>query len=381
MSKLEQIGPNASSWPMGLRIFQSDKTATFVVQHWPSHGQGWHDMKAHLSPWFLCVVVAATGCRPEPLEVFGMEDIRPLPSHFPNFQDAEDNPLNEAKWELGRHLFFDTRLSADGQLSCASCHQPELAFADDVALSVGSEGAIGFRNAPGLFNLAWQPRFHREGGIPSLEAQVLAPIQDPLEFNQDPVALVDVLATDLRYQSWAQEGFGRPFDGYVMTRALAAFERTLVSGNSPWDRWLQGDPTAMTASALRGMELFDDSGCGGCHPDLWATDFATHNNGLYEQYINDRGAFRLTFDSTDIGAFKTPSLRNLAFTAPYMFDGSLSTLTEVINHYASGGSGHPNQDVRIAPLKLSSQERADLEAFLMAMSDTSFVQWATSLRP
>lgn len=338
-------------------------------------------MNAQLVPWFLCILLATAGCKQESPNGYGLKDIRPLPTHFPDFQDAEDNPLNKAKWELGRHLFFDTRLSADGQLSCASCHQPEHAFSDEVSLSLGSDGSVGFRNAPGLFNLAWQPRFHREGGIPSLEAQVLAPIQDPLEFNQDPMTVVDALSVDLRYQSWAEEAFGRPFDSYVLTRALAAFERTLVSGNAPLDRWLQGDSTAMTASALRGMDLFESSGCSGCHVGLFSTDFAIHNNGLYEHYIDDPGAFRLTFDSTDIGAFKTPSLRNLAFTAPYMFDGSLNTLTEVIDHYVTGGKGHPNQDVRIAPLNLSSEDRADLENFLMSMSDTSFVRWASSLRP
>lgn len=337
-------------------------------------------MKAHLAPWFLCVVVATTSCRPEPLEVFGLEDIHPLPTHFPDFQDSEDNPLNEAKWELGRHLFFDTRLSADGQVSCASCHAPELAFADSLPTSFGSDFVSGVRNAPALMNLSWQPRFHREGGIPSLEAQVLAPVQDPLEFNRDVVEAVEQLAADEQYQAWAEEGFGRPFDAFVMTRALAAFERTLISGSSRYDLWLQGNSDALTPAELRGMELFTDLECAGCHSDVWLTDFETHNNGLYSEFL-DPGAFRLTFDSADVGAFKTPTLRNVAMTGPYMFDGSLVSLEEVVDHYVAGGAQHPNQDPRIRPRDISAQDREDLVAFLNALSDEAFVTWAAGLRP
>lgn len=309
-----------------------------------------------------------------------MADIRDIPVHFPAYEEPEDNPLNEAKWQLGRLLFFDPRFSHDGNISCASCHQPELAFSDSAAVSRGSEGAMGFRNTPPLLNPSWQPRFHREGGITSLEAQVLAPVVEPHEFNRDPVELVEELAADAQYHMLAQEGFGRPFDAYVMTRSLAAFERSLITGGSPWDRWLQGDNDALSPSALRGMTLLDDLECTGCHEGVWATDFETHNNGLYLEYT-DPGAYRLTFDSSDLGAFKTPSLRNLAFTAPYMFDGSLSTLDEVIDHYASGGTGHPNQDPRIRPRSLSSDERDDLKSFLLAMSDSAFIDWASALRP
>ena len=309
-----------------------------------------------------------------------MADIRDIPVHFPAYEEPEDNPLNEAKWQLGRLLFFDPRFSHDGNISCASCHQPELAFSDSAAVSRGSEGAMGFRNTPPLLNPSWQPRFHREGGITSLEAQVLAPVVEPHEFNRDPVELVEELAADAQYHMLAQEGFGRPFDAYVMTRSLAAFERSLITGGSPWDRWLQGDNNALSPSALRGMTLLDDLECTGCHEGVWATDFETHNNGLYLEYT-DPGAYRLTFDSSDLGAFKTPSLRNLAFTAPYMFDGSLPTLDEVIDHYASGGTGHPNQDPRIRPRSLSSDERDDLKSFLLAMSDSAFIDWASALRP
>ena len=229
-------------------------------------------------------------------------------------------------------------------------------------------------------NMAWQPAFHREGGIPSLEAQVLAPIQEPTEFNRDVAELVDALALDPQYQQWSEEGFGRPFDAFVLTRAIAAFERTLVSGTSPYDAWLQGDVDALNEAEMRGLELFETLDCAGCHSGVFLTDFDTHNTGLYEDY-DDPGAFRLTFDSTDIGAFKTPSLRNVAETAPYMFDGSFSSLEDVIEHYVSGGVGHVNQDARVQPRDLSAEDKADLIAFLRSLSDPSYVAWASQLEP
>lgn len=339
-------------------------------------------MNAHhqiLACTYVCFAVLLLGCDREP-SILTQEDVRMVPSHFPAMPDAEDNPINEAKWELGRHLFFDTRLSEDGTVSCATCHIPSHAFAQPQAVSEGSGGVAGVRNAPALMNMAWQPTFHREGGIPSLEAQVLAPIQEPTEFNRDIVELVESLALDPQYQQWSEEGFDRSFDAFVMTRSIAAFERTLVSGTSKYDAWLQGDFTALNEAELRGLELFEALDCVGCHSGVFLTDFETHNTGLYSDY-DDPGAFRLTFDSTDIGAFKTPSLRNVAETGPYMFDGSLLTLDEVIDHYASGGASHVNQDPRVQSRDLSAKDKADLIAFLETLSDPSFVAWAEQLEP
>ena len=331
--------------------------------------------------WWMAVAALAGGCRvPDPTPAMPLSDVTTVPPHFPEAVFPDEPPLTRAGWELGRHLFFDTRLSVDGSIRCASCHAPALSFSDSVAFSRGADNAVGFRNAPVLVNLAWQPRFHREAGIPSLEAQVLAPLQDPLEFNHDIQSVEEVLQTDATYQAWSEEGFGRPLDAYVVTRALAMFERTLISGNAPYDRWLQGDATAMSEAALRGLALFEERQCIGCHSGLWFTDFEPHNNGLHETYV-DPGTYRLTFDSADIGAFKTPTLRNLAWTAPYMVDGSLATLSDVVAHYNAGGAGHPNQDPRVAPLGLSDLEKADLEAFLLALSDSSYVAWAQTLVP
>ena len=331
----------------------------------------------HTLTWGTVLVLM--GCEPE-LPAFTVADVREVPAHFPAYVEPADNPLNEAKWELGRHLFFDERFSADGMLSCASCHNPSLAMADSLAVTPGSSGALGVRNAPALVNLAWQPRFHREGGVSSLEAQVLAPVQEPTEFHRDLVELVDQLGQDLQYQEWAQEGFDRPFDAYVMTRALAAFQRTLISGSAPYDRWLQGQAEALSPAALRGRDRFEEFECASCHQGVMLSDFATHNTGLYASYV-DQGAYRLTFDSTDLGAFKTPSLRNVGLTAPYMFDGSLATLEDVVDHYDAGGTLHPNQDPRVRPRNLSASEKDALVAFLRAVTDDDYVSWAQGLQP
>lgn len=320
------------------------------------------------------------GCRPDPTPPFTLNDVRPAPPHFPDLDWPEDNPLNEAKWELGRHLFFDTRLSAQGDVSCATCHNPASAMADDQPVTPGTGGLAGNRNASALVNLGWQPRFHMEGGVPSLETQALAPFQEPHELGRDLLEVVAELALDARYAQWSKEGFGQPFDAFVFTRSLAAFQRTLISGSAPYDRWLQGDDFAMSETALRGMELFDNLACSSCHSEVWLTDFQPHNIGLTGTYA-DPGTYRLTFDSLDIGAFKTPSLRNIAQTAPYMHDGSLATLDDVIDHYASGGAGHPNQDARVAPFELDAGQRADLLAFMQALTDSSFMQWTEQLRP
>lgn len=309
-----------------------------------------------------------------------LADVVPIPAHFPSVSFPPENPWSEASWELGRHLFFDTRLSEDGQVSCATCHQPERAFSDTSSVSLGVFGREGFRNTPTLVNLAWQPRFHREGGISSLESQVLAPIQEPHEFNHDINLIAAQLSKDPDYKAWSEQAFQRDLDAFAITRALAAFERSFISGNSPYDQWVLGNEHALSDAELRGMTLFEDHGCSGCHQDLWFTDFETHNNGLYSSY-DDVGAYRLTFDSADVGAFKTPSLRNLTFTAPYMFDGSLSTLAEVIDHYNQGGSGHPNQDPRIQPLGLTPSEQNELILFLKALSDPSYIEWAQALDP
>lgn len=287
------------------------------------------------------------------------------PDHFPEMEYPEDNPFSIKKFELGKALFYDTRLSRDNSISCGSCHQPAFGFGDQVPLSVGVENREGFRNAPSLINIGYHPYFLREGGVASLEAQILVPIQEHVEFDFNILLIEELLAQDSSYQRMSQEAYNRPFDYYVLTRAIATFERALVGGNSLYDFYEQGMEIAMTEQAVQGMNLFfsEQTKCSNCHGGFNFTNYALENNGLYESYA-DEGLHRLTLNEEDRGKFKVPSLRNLGLTAPYMHDGSLTSLEEVIEHYNQGGKDHPNKNAFIQPLGLTETEKAALIEFL-----------------
>lgn len=285
----------------------------------------------------------------------------------------DDNALTEARIALGRLLFHETALSADGSVSCASCHKAELAYADNRPLSPGVHGRTDLRNAPSLLNVVYQKALFSEGGVPSLEAQVLAPFGNP---NEMAFTLKDA-SEELRkisgYASLSRDAYGVELNGYVIARALSAFQRSLVSTGSPYDTFLLGDSTAISASAQRGKALFysEALACGSCHSGFLFTDQGFHNIGLYTAYA-DEGRARLTLDAGDLGKFKTPSLRNVAITAPYMHDGSLAHLDDVLAHFNRGGVGHANQDGRIKSLDLDSLELTDLKAFLESLTDTIY---------
>ena len=177
-----------------------------------------------------------------------------------------------------------------------------------------------------------------------------------------------------------QDAFGVEPSPYTITRALSAFERTLISGTSAYDRWLEGDASALSQAALHGHDVFESIGCGQCHSGPQFSDFELRNNGLFVVYP-DSGLYRLTLNPDDIGKFKTASLRNLSYSAPYMFDGSVATLDDVINQYAQGGSNHFNQAAAIQPFEITAAERMDLKAFLGALDDPQFVAWGETLAP
>ena len=299
-----------------------------------------------------------------------------IPVGFPEPNIPEDNQLTESRILLGKMLFHDKALSVDSSISCASCHLQSHAFADSVAISPGVNGALGARNSPSLANLAWQENLFMEGGVPNLELQVLSPLADPHEmaFNSGPAA--ERLAENPVYADLSRKAYDREFDIYVITHAIASFERTLISANSSFDRYhFHGEENAMTESQKRGYSLFysDSIGCGNCHSGPLLTDQDFHNIGLYEEY-EDEGRARLTLKESDRGKFKTPSLRNVALTAPYMHDGSVGSLEEVIEHFNSGGVGHANQSGQIRPLHLNAQQKADLIAFLNSLTDKHFIE-------
>lgn len=298
-----------------------------------------------------------------------------IPKGFPEVIAPEGNEFTKARWDLGKRLFFDTALSLDSAISCASCHQPALAFSDEVAFSLGVEEQIGTRNSPSLANVAYHPYFTREGGVPTLEMQVLIPIQEHNEFGFNIVLIADRLKNDSTYIKMAQEAYDREVDAFVITRAIACFERSLLSGYSPYDQNQNNDkPSALSETAISGMNLFfsEQTNCAKCHSDFNFTNYAFENNGLYEEYPDD-GRFRLTGEESDRALFKVPSLRNIALTAPYMHDGSLNTLEEVIEHYQSGGKHHPHKSNLIKPLSLSETQKEELIEFLKSLTDETFI--------
>lgn len=296
-----------------------------------------------------------------------------LPSHFPPIEFPEDNALTERRIELGRKLFYDTRLSSDGTVSCGTCHLPSLAFTDGLPVSEGVEGRLGFRNAPSLGNVAYQERLFVEGGVPTLEIQVLAPIGDENEFDHDVAIIEADFLADEELNALSLVAYDREIDLYVITRAISAFERTLITSNSKYDKVIQGLET-FTTEEETGMNLFfsEELSCGTCHSGHNFTDGDYHNIGLYAEY-EDNGRFRLTNDSTDIGKFKTPSLRNVELTAPYMHNGTFQTLDDVLEHFSAGGSNHYNQSELVLPLNLTVEEKNALKSFLNTLTDEEFI--------
>ncbi len=322
-----------------------------------------------------CLFLFFVACQPEEPVTPATEYLLSVPEGFPQPEIPADNLLTHARVALGRQLFYDPVLSKDSTRSCASCHHPTLAFSDRTPVSAGIENRPGTRNTPSLANVAYQQKLLREGGVPTLEMQVLVPIQEHNEFDFNILEVADRLQRIPAYVDLAQNAYDRVPDPFVITRALAAFERTLLSGNSPYDQWFfQGKQTAMPAAAKRGYALFQSErlACAKCHEGFLFTNQAFANNGLYEVYP-DSGRIRLTGMETDRALFKVASLRNIAITAPYMHDGSLTTLDAVLDHYQSGGKAHPNKSPLLQPFTLTAQERADLLAFLASLTDMNFI--------
>jgi cytochrome c peroxidase len=328
--------------------------------------------------WFVVVsifVLLFLACRNQSEFQDNPASIR-VPARFPPINFPQGNEPTELRIALGRVLFYDTRLSSNDKVHCGSCHVLSVAFTDSRSTSPGISGIPGRRNAPTLANVAWMPRFMMEGGVPSLETQALAPLHDTLEMGQNMMLAVVKLNEDEKLRALAKAAYDRDsIDPYVITRALAAFQRTFVSGDSRYDRYKQGMQDQMNEQELRGMNLFfsERTACGDCHKDVFMTDFGYYNIGLYVEYA-DPGKARATHEPTDIGKFKTPTLRNIALTAPYMHDGSMWSLEEVIAFYNKGGEFHTNKDERIRHLGLNENEQKDLLAFLKTLTDWNFVQ-------
>ena len=277
----------------------------------------------------------------------------------------EDNPITAKKIELGRRLFNDRRLSRDGTVACSSCHDPDHAFAAPNAISPGVFGRRGRRNAPALINRGWGRSFSWDGRVATLEEQVLTPIEDPNEMDlsiAEASARVDVTRED-------------------MSRAMASYIRSIMSGNTPYDRYIDGDRTALSAEAQAGLKLFRGKGnCTACHVGPTFTDERVHNTGIAwarpprepgaAESLRDEGRGVVTGRAEDRGAFKTPTLREVEHSAPYMHDGSLASLDEVVDYYDRGGNKHALLDLELRPIGLTALEKHAVVAFLRTLSGT-----------
>jgi cytochrome c peroxidase len=286
-----------------------------------------------------------------------------------------DAALTEPRAQLGLRLFHDKRLSRTGEIACASCHHQENAFSDPHPVSTGVDGRQGTRNAPALVNLAWGRSFFWDGSARSLEEQAGKPIENPLEMDLPRAEAVARVAADGGYRRAFADAYGGAPTEATLRAALASFVRTLVSGDSPYDRYLRGDESALDVAARRGEALFfgERARCFHCHPPQALTNDGFFNNGSYVEG-GDAGRQQITGRPGDLGKFKVPGLRNVAASAPYMHDGSLATLEAVIEQYDRGGRGHPSTDPQIEPMNLGADERADLLAFLRALTDERFLR-------
>lgn len=317
----------------------------------------------------------------------------PMPLNVPTiFQQLlpdpmipSNNPQSVEGVALGRKLFYDNILSADGTQACASCHDPQFAFTDIRRFSIGIDGIEGTRNSMPIFNVAWNfdGNFFWDGRANSVEDQAFGPVINPIEMHNTWPNAVSSLQNSSVYPNLFLAAFGTStIDSTMVTKALAQFERTLISGNSKFDKHLLGEAT-LTASELNGLDVFMDESRGDCfhchgNPNnpLW-TDNAFHNNGLDATFA-DLGLGEFTGDPRDFGLFKSPSLRNLAYTAPYMHDGRFANLDEVINHYSEGLVYSETIDplmktIAEGGVHLSEADKADLKAFLLSLSDPSFI--------
>jgi len=311
-------------------------------------------------------LVAAAGCDsalPPPEPTVTVE----APDGFGPMPVPTATPLTVARVDLGERLFFDPMLSRDRSVSCASCHLPELAFSDGRPVSTGVDGRTGFRNAPGLLNVGYERALFHDGGALFLETQALVPLEDPNEMDLAPEDAVARLAAHAEYPALFRAAFGEGPTVQTMARALAAFQRTLVSAPVAWDRYRAGDADALAPTARAGEALFQTH-CASCHAGPRLTSGAFENNGAA---TDDSGRARITGDPADTGRFRVASLRAVARTAPYFHDGRFATLAEVVAHYDRGGDGTPGQSPAVRPLHLTQPEREALVAFLATFTDTA----------
>lgn len=344
---------------------------------------------------FACCALAACSESTEP-DIPASTKPTPLVVQYPEWVSTylsampvpADNPLTVEGVALGRKLFYETALSDDYTMSCASCHKQENAFSDPRAFSLGTNGAVGTRNAMAIINLAWSSNLFWDGRRSTLEGQAHDPVTNPIEMRNTWPVVVARLQNNAVYPPLFQKAFGTStVDSVLVVKALAQFERTLVSFASRFDRYyFEGAASALSASERRGLDLFlGKADCNHCHTDVLMSDDALRNNGL-DLVFADAGAGAVTGRAADNGKFKVPTLRNIAVTAPYMHDSRFTTLEQVVAHYEHGvQSASPNLDDNMENIKggiaLSAEERQDLLNFLYSLTDSTFLTNPAFARP
>ena len=290
-----------------------------------------------------------------------------------------DNPLTVEGVDLGKKLFHDPILSADNSLSCAGCHMQTNSFTNNTQYSVGIDNIEGFRNASALINLGWNTSFNWDGSINTLEEQAFEPVINPIEMHDSWINVENKLNSDSIYLNMFKNAFNIDYiDSNHVVKAIAQFERTLISVNSKYDKWIRQE-LQLSPSELNGYVIFNSEkgDCFHCHGTEMFMDNLFHNNGLDSDNFTDLGLFNITDNPIDIAKFKTPTIRNVEFTAPYMHDGRFSTLEEVIEHYNSGGNYSATVDPLMKKigvgLQLTNSEKQDLLNFLKALSDYDYL--------
>ena len=329
-------------------------------------------MKSYVTFSLIFAVATAFAFADEPLQL----DV-PHGLVAKNVRIPKDNPLTQAKVELGKQLFFDTRLSEDSSISCASCHDPKQGWSNGDRFATGVGGQVGGRSAPTIINAAYlnagSPRFAKvpqfwDGRAEDLEGQAVGPIQNPIEMNMKMELAIERLNGIDGYREQFQEIFGTDVTEDGIAKAIASFERTILSADAPIDRYLAGDTNAMSEAAVRGWKVFNagnKANCTACHKYPNFADGGYHNIGVgMDSEKPDLGRFEVTKLSGDKGAFKTPTLREIHRTAPYMHDGSEATLEDVVEFYVKGGIENPHLDEEMKKLELTDREKKDLVTFM-----------------
>ncbi len=313
---------------------------------------------------FLVAMACLTSADPTP-------ELAKTPLGLPPLPIPADNAMTPEKIELGKLLYFDTRLSKDGTVSCATCHSPTMAWTEHRQSSQGIGGQVGNRNSPTVINAAYATSQFWDGRAKTLEEQALGPIENPIEMGHKLDAMIQDLSKIDGYRERFQAVFGTPVTKEGVAKAIAAFERTVLSGNSAYDRYKAGDKTALSEAQQRGLQLYEDQ-CATCHTPPLMSNYRFYNAGVGAKKAKpDAGLMDVTKKQKDFGKFRAPALREVANTGPYFHDGSAATLADAVELMANGGIDNPNLSAQLRAIReaeLSPQDRADLVEFLKALS-------------